>query len=95
MTGLPQDFVPKKAPRVQYAGIEERRAAYRIDDAAVYQRCAAANMAAVTASRLNGRHLAGTERIATEFYAYARYLMGIDDYWLSIPSPLVRPRVDR
>lgn len=83
-------------PDVLEAGV--RLAGMRLQDAAAFQQTAAANSKAVRQSRgfealpdgrfLEMKHpkqlwMTGTEERMAEFYAYARYLMGIDDYWLS------------
>jgi hypothetical protein len=55
-----------------------------VSDAARYQRSAAMNSEAY---RRNGNNSA-TLTLATIQYAYARWLLGIDDYYLSLPYHL-------
>ena len=61
--------------------IEQMEREMDLADALQYQRSASANHISFRRSR----KLTGTVRLATEQYAYARWLMGIDDYYLSIP----------
>lgn len=60
--------------------IEQMEREFDVADALQYQRSASANHTSFRRSR----KLAGTERLATEQYAYARWLMGIDDYYLTL-----------
>ena len=59
-----------------------------VSDAKWWQRAAAMNASAVIRLRCTGDPLPGTEAAASAQYAYARYLMGIDDYYFSLPRSL-------
>jgi len=63
----------------------------KLHDARTLQPTAAVNSAVVRNNRDAGlRWLAGTETYAAEQYAYIRWLMGIDDYWLSTKKTIRR-----
>lgn len=64
--------------------VEEICREFDVSDAARYQRSAAMNSEAY---RRNGNNTA-TALLATIQYAYARWLLGIDDYYLSLPYHL-------
>lgn len=68
-----------------------RIAGMKIWDASRYQAAAALNSAAV---RFHFPDLPATRMMACEQYAYARWLMGIDDYWLTLEQRFIPMRMD-
>lgn len=61
--------------------VEEICRAMDVEDASRYQLAAYANHEAWMTQKL---YLGGTARLATLQYAYSRWLMGIDDYYLTL-----------
>ena len=87
MTGLPQMWDPvKRVPPQPDVPIEVQLWQNTLEDARRIQAAAAWNS-------WGDRKLMATARLATEQYAYVRWLMGIDDYWLSLPRT-IKPRPD-
>jgi hypothetical protein len=96
---------PKPAPLPDHIEWGIQIAGKKMEDARRMQNAAALNsesvrmMLGIDEPRvpLNGYYsswLMATERHAAEQYAYARYLMGIDDYWLSIPHMTTKLRFE-
>lgn len=99
MTGLPQMWPVQKTDTLpDHIEQGVRIAGMKMKDAAVWQNVAAANsrsvrqMMALEPMQVTShgniwqgktQYNPATERFAREAYAYARYLRGIDDYWLS------------
>jgi hypothetical protein len=81
-----------------------RIAGMKIEDARRVQNAAALNSGAVR--RFQGREdpepkmkvgpavLSATEWHACEQYAYVRFLMEIDDYWVTLPHTTTKQRLD-
>jgi len=97
MTGLPQDFgVSRRKPAEQPdAPIEVQLWQLLHEDARRMQEAARLNSDAVRFYRYHytkATWLRATERHAAEQYAYVRYLMGIDDYWLTLERRATQQR---
>lgn len=91
MTGLPQMFgVMRKRPAEPDVPIEVRLWQQTLEDARRMQASAASNSAAVRRMEVIG--LISTTRLAAEQYAYVRWLMGIDDYWLTLDRRTIKHR---
>lgn len=99
------EIEPRPAPLPDHIEIGVRNAQMRMEDARRMQSAAHWNSRSVRLSRhieadpmlrgeRTGALLAATERLACEQYAYARYLMRVDDYWLSIPHTTTKLRMD-
>jgi hypothetical protein len=87
---LHTEIEPEHRELPDHIELAVRIAGMKMWDAQRAQEAAAYNSGAV-------RHrieLSATRRIACELYAYARYLMGIDTYWETLPHVCTKQRMD-
>lgn len=80
---------PKHVPLPDHVEIGVRIWQMKLADARVLQTVAAKNSETVR-NNYGLRNLSWTAEYAAEQYAYVRYLMGIDDYWLSTKQTILR-----
>lgn len=91
MTGLPQMWNPvKRKPAEPDVPYEVQLWQQTLEDARRMQTVAKWNS---KAARDQPGKFPMTEIRAAEQYAYVRWLMGIDDYWLTLPRT-IHPRPD-
>lgn len=99
------EIEPGPAPLPDHIEIGVRIAGMKMEDARRMQNAAALNSEAV---RIMSGHeqpkaplhnfrptfLSATEKHAAEQYAYARFLMGVDNYWETLPHFTTKQRYD-